>query len=36
MPAAAADLFRLEDLKDVSKTGQLAESDLRTLRTVTP
>jgi hypothetical protein len=34
MPAAAANLFFLEDLEDVSRTGQLAESDLRSLRTV--
>jgi len=34
MPAETADLFLLEDLQDVSRTGQLAESGLRTLRTV--
>jgi hypothetical protein len=34
MPAATASLFFLEDLEDVSRTGQLAESDLRSLRTV--
>jgi hypothetical protein len=33
MPAAIADLL-LEDLEDVSRTGQLTESDLRSLRTV--
>jgi hypothetical protein len=33
MPAAIADLF-LEDFEDVSRTGQLTESDLRSLRTV--
>jgi hypothetical protein len=35
MPAAIADLFFLEDLEEVSRTGQLTESDLRSLRTVT-
>jgi hypothetical protein len=34
MPAVTANLFFLEDLEDVSRTGQLAESDLRSLRTV--
>ena len=34
MPAAAAEFFVLEDPEDVSRTGQLAESGLRTLRTV--
>ena len=34
MPAATADVFLLEDLEEVSRTGQLGESGLRTLRTV--
>ena len=34
MPAAIADLFFLEDLEEVSRTGQLTESDLRSPRTV--
>ena len=34
MPAATANVFLLEDLEDVSRTGQLAESSLRTIRTV--
>jgi hypothetical protein len=34
MPAAIADLFFLEDLEEASRTGQLTESDLRSLRTV--
>jgi hypothetical protein len=34
MPAAIADLFFLEDLEEVSRTGQVTESDLRSLRTV--
>jgi hypothetical protein len=34
MPAATTDLFLLEELEDVSRTGQLADSDLQALRTV--
>jgi hypothetical protein len=34
MPAQATNLFRLEDLDDVSRTGQLAEGDLDALRAV--
>jgi hypothetical protein len=34
MPAATANVFLRGDLEDVSRTGQLADSDLRTLRTV--
>jgi hypothetical protein len=34
MPAAIADLFFLKDLEEESRTGQLTESDLRSLRTV--
>jgi hypothetical protein len=34
MPATTTNLFLLDDLEDVSRTGQLAESDLKALRTV--
>jgi len=34
MPAAIANPFFLEDLEYVSRTGQLTENDLRSLRTV--
>ena len=34
MPAAAAEFFVLEDVEEVSRTGQFAESGLRTPRTV--
>jgi hypothetical protein len=34
MPAATANVFLRGDLEDVSRTGQLAQSDLRMLRTV--
>jgi hypothetical protein len=34
MPAQTANLFLLQDLEDVSRTGQLAESDLAALRAV--
>ena len=34
MPAATASVFLPRDLADVSRTGQLAASDLRALRTV--
>jgi hypothetical protein len=34
MPAATANLFFLKDLEYVSRTGQLTESGLRSLRTV--
>ena len=34
MPAAIANLFFLEDLEEVSRTGQLTENDLRSPRTV--
>src|ERR1700731_2302401 len=33
-PAQASNLFLLEDLEDVSRTGKLAESDLNALRAV--
>ena len=31
MPATTTNLFLLQDLEDVSRTGQLAESDLEAL-----
>jgi len=34
MPATTTNLFLLEDLEDVSRTGQLADNDLEALRTV--
>ena len=34
MPAQTTDLFLLEDLEDVSRTRELAESDLDALRAV--
>jgi len=34
MPAQTANLFLLQDLEDVSRTGQLADSDLGALRAV--
>ncbi len=34
MPATTTNLFLLQDLEDVSRTGQLAEDDLRALHTV--
>jgi len=34
MPATTTNLFLLQDLEYVSRTGQLAESDLRALHTV--
>ena len=34
MPAATPNVFLLEDLEEVGRTGQLTESGLRTLRTV--
>jgi hypothetical protein len=34
MPARTANLFLLEDLEDVSRTSELAESDLDALRAV--
>ena len=34
MPATTTNLFLLQDLEDVSRTGELAESDLAALRAV--
>jgi hypothetical protein len=34
MPATTTNLFLLQDLQDVSRTGQLAESDLEALQAV--
>ena len=34
MPAQTTHLFRLEDLEDISRTGELAEGDLSALRAV--
>jgi uncharacterized protein DUF6875 len=34
MPATTTNLFLLQDLEDVSRTGQLAESDLEALQAV--
>ena len=34
MPATAANLFLLQDLQDVSRTGQLPEGDLAALQAV--
>jgi hypothetical protein len=34
MPAQTTDLFLLEDLEDVGKTGELGESDLAALHAV--
>jgi hypothetical protein len=34
MPTQAADLFLLDDLEDVGKTSELAESDLKALHAI--